>query len=325
MKNTVSIYACGGTGSNIALGLNDIPAEVSWIANRNVYFIDTSDANTRDSEISSDAVYRFPGTDGSGKERAENYRLIRQHLPEVMSKFPPSAFNILITSASGGSGAPIAHCIADHILKKGGFVIFFLVGTTGSEKEIENTLKSIKSLDSLATDMEVPVVCHYLQNQASASRKDINLCVQDAIVKLLVLLSGEVLELDTADLKNWLTNKAIGNELVSLHISDGLPNDYERAGHVVTVATLATEDINTDLKPVPVYQAVGIVDDAAYEVMRMPNDAAVNFMITPNSIVDVVGQINASLEEAKQHTRGRVKRASLTTADDDFGDDNILL
>ena len=325
MTNTVSIYAAGGTGANILLGMHEIPAVVAWMAQRDVYYVDTSDANLRKSDLPSDRVYKFPGTDGSGKVRGENYALIRQYMPEVISRFPPSLFNIVVSSASGGSGAPIAHCITEEIIRSGGYVINIVIGSTDSEIEIENTLKTIKSLDKLAEDNARPVVCHYLQNQANATRSDINQCALNAIVKLLVLLSGELNEMDTTDLKKWLTHPRIGNELVSLHISDGEPEDYRRAGHVVSVATIGTDELNTGLKPVPVYQAVGIGTVDTMHVMQMPIDSPVNFMISPNSIVSVTEQINAELEEAQSHTRGRVKRDRIADKGDNFGNDSILL
>lgn len=325
MTNRISLYAAGGTGANILLGLEDFEASIPWLADRNICYVDTSDANLRKSALPSDSMYRFPGTDGSGKKRAENYELIRRYMPEVMSRFPPSLFNVVVSSASGGSGAMIAHCITEEIIKTGGFVINVVVGTTDSEIEIENTLKTIKSLDKLASDYERPVVCHYLQNKAGIGRSEINACALNAIVKMLVLLSGELSELDTADLKNWLSHPQIGHELVSLHISDGAPDDYSRAGHVVTVATIATEVMSTSLKPVPVYQTVGIGEKETFGLMSLPIDQPANFMITPNSIAAVAEQINAELEEARQHTRGRVKRDRIADKSDNFGDDSVLL
>lgn len=324
-KKSVAIYACGGAGTNLANQIEGYTPEEGF-ADPLIYYVDTSNSNLRRTNIDMSRVYLFDGVDGSGKERSENSQVIAKHAQNILLQFQPTAFNIIVCSASGGSGAVIGHTLAAELRKRGEQVIMLAVGTTGSVKEIENTIKSLKSLDGLASKIDKPMVVHYLQNSATAPRPVIDAAAKQALVYLLGLFSGQNKELDTADLKNWLNHPELDSQVVSLQFTSSDPSSYAHAGDVISVATLATPEMNTLLDPVPAYQAVGFVPSSWLEgKVKLMDKEPIHYTISPNLIEDVVSDLNKKLHASQSRLTSRVRRDSLVSNTDNATGDGMVL
>lgn len=90
---TISIYACGGSGVNIAKMIKDIDAEIN--------FIDTSVSNLK--SVNSPNVFLVDAMDGAGKDRSVAYENFKDISGDVLLKYKPSEqLNIVISSLSGG-------------------------------------------------------------------------------------------------------------------------------------------------------------------------------------------------------------------------------
>lgn len=111
-QKTVRVYCCGGLGVNIGLALNRA------LGNRqdplypeiNVVMIDTSRANLVNDDDPGTEFYHIQGdlenpTDGSGMVRKTNYPATRKAIPNILHRYEPGDFNIVISSASGGKRA----------------------------------------------------------------------------------------------------------------------------------------------------------------------------------------------------------------------------
>lgn len=319
-KATVAVYACGGAATNILKKLPVEPGE--GMAELKRYFIDTSNSNMRNSNINAEEVFLFEGVDGSGKVRSENHDLISKNTLKILQDFKPTTFSVVTHSASGGSGAIIGGSLVAELKKRGEQVVVILIGSTNSQIEIENTLKTLKSYDAIADKSNSPVVVHYLENSAEHSRSSIDSAATRALFALLALFSGENDELDTADLRNWMKHSKLRNELVSLHfcMSD---EAYQAAGTVVTVATLAKHDSNTALSPLPAYQAVGFV--AGLGDSSFIGDEPIHFTISSDLITTSAKALNAKLKESDARLNSSVRRESLVDRHDNQTDSGIIL
>lgn len=316
--NNVSVYAAGGAGINIVGSMPAIRSTAQAVVAR--YAIDTSRSNLRESNFDGDNVHLFDGVDGSGKVRAENASLITKNAKQILQKFKPGLFNIIVHSGGGGSGAVIAGALAGELLAEGQNVVAVMIGSTNSQKEVENTEKSLKTYEVLAKKYAQPIAVHYLENSTTASRKMIDGGAHAAINALLMLFSGLNTEMDTADIRNWISH-AGANEVFSLQFCP-TPESYARAGTVISVASLAQADQNTALDPAPAYQAVGFVTGReAIEALPEP----LHFTLSGNLIDTCAKSLHGKKTENDKRLKAAVKRESLVGDNDDVTDDGLVL
>ena len=94
------IYGAGGCGINIAAnfkssGKENEPGHSFPLP----VFIDTSRSNLPEN-LSDEDVALIEDLDGSGKVRRENSEVISRNIKNIMQKFPPGDFNVVVFSAS---------------------------------------------------------------------------------------------------------------------------------------------------------------------------------------------------------------------------------
>ena len=318
MRKQVAIYSCGGCGINI---VGSLPAYKSkGQADAQAYAIDTSRSNLHNSAFSADNVYLFEGVDGSGQERAENHALIERTTLQILQKFPPGDFNIVVHSGGGGSGSVIAYNVVKALIEQDRPVVIICVGSTNSQKEVSNTQNTLASYDRLAVRLDKPIVVHYLENSASASRKAIDGGAQSAIQALLMLFSGLNAELDSADIRSWIRN-AGAPEVFSLQFCP-TTESYARAGTVISVATLARMDQNVGLSPAPAYQAVGYA--TAEDVIESLTEP-LHFVLSGNLIDSSAKALATARQENEKRLKSAVKRDRLPPAGGDQTESGLIL
>lgn len=89
----LKIYACGGTGVNIAKQITDLAVELCYV--------DSSMSNLKG--IDPKNVFMIPDQDGAGKNRSVTYNNFKDVTEEVLIRFKPSqSLNVVISSLSGG-------------------------------------------------------------------------------------------------------------------------------------------------------------------------------------------------------------------------------
>lgn len=326
--HSVSIYNVGGCGLNQGRAfeakfteaksaeLNTVPPSV--------FYVDTSSSNLRRSGIDQERTYLFDDMDGSGKLRAENHREISKRIPNLLQAFQPSTFNIVISSAGGGSGAVIAHSLIKELRKQELPVVLILIGTTASLIEINNSVKTLKSLDKMAHDDDLPIVCFYLENTPNAGRQAVDAAALEALVSLVALFAGAHEELDSADLKHWLKFEELGGELVALEIVRGQKN-YQAIKDVVSVATLAAPGDNTHLDPTPAYQAVGYVPDNWVTNKFVTMGEPLSFCLSSDLVERASKELLSHEAEVSRVHQTRVRRDSLVGRHDQATDDGLIL
>ena len=101
MTKQVRLYGAGGAGINIVSHYTGRQSEPGC-AEIMPALVDTSRSNLKNREMPKDSTYLVEGLDGSGKIRAENHAEISKTIKQILVQIPPTDFNIVVFSASGG-------------------------------------------------------------------------------------------------------------------------------------------------------------------------------------------------------------------------------
>lgn len=338
-KNTVRIYGCGGMGTNCIHALESSrKASVTGFANYELCYIDTSKSNMFKKNLKEDDVFVFNDVDGSGKIRRENHKVIAENTKAILQKFKPTTFNIVVSSASGGSGAILASTIVSELLKSDKEVIVVLVASFNSTIEVENNTKTLQSYEAIAKMRNKNVNMVYLQNSTTMNDEAfVNSQATQIISMLLGLMSGEHEQLDTADIKTWLNHNKVtesdpcinnilvgyGTELTPYHSGDHFQIDSP-----ISVATLATRDMNTRYSHTPALKFEGYVPSEwktgdKHGLTTIKEDA-IHFCIMEDKMTSIYKNLSSHLKALKEAQSSRIKRASIVN-DTDTTEDGLIL
>jgi len=272
MSNVMNIYAAGGAAMNIVSKLVRYNSKVEkGYACVETYFVDSSSSNLH-KDIPEDRLYLVEGLDGSGKKRDSNYDVFTECCRDVLHTFKPAEINLVVHSCSGGSGSVLGTLLVSELLARGDNVIVLAIGSSGSKIEIQNTINTLKSLESISKIRNRPVAVHYRENSLEMTRGAVDASMELAIFLLATLFSGDNKELDSSDLSNFLNYPSVtsyGSKLTLLDFFDG-DIDLNKNEVLVSLATLVDNETNS-ISPIPVeYQAVGYVSDSVKEAIRSP-------------------------------------------------------
>ena len=298
MANSVKIFAAGGFGINIASELtrfenkkNDGCADIS------LCFIDTSRSNLIGKQVNQDNLYIFENVDGSGKKRDQNYELLNESVKDILHQHRPLDINIVIHSASGGSGAIVGPLLVTELLKRGELVIPVTVGSNASRIEVENTIKTLKSYEIIAKKNQTPIVACYRENSKETPRGKVDNEITTLLILLGVLFSGQNRELDKADLNNFINYHRVTDFQPKLSFLDFWSKDIvlDKGMALISVASICDNSTSPELDVPVEYQAVGYIQEQNKEILniQLPVHAGV-----------VSGYFNAKINEleAKLHT-----------------------
>lgn len=250
-NGVVTIYACGGTGINIANKLmRNLRAGDDRFASVRFVFVDTSTANLAPDHDPA-SVYLIPGVSGSGKTREANAEKIVKHVPDIMTKFQPSDMNIFLSSLGGGSGSVIAPSLMSYARERDISALAMAVGTNDSIIDIKNTYRTLKTYAGIPLRLKKSaVVC--LHENRSANQMDQDRVDTDVMMDLSVLLalySRQHQRLDDKDLYNWL-NFEIPTKLTPSLATLNFVNDQSHmtnVGAMRSVVSLAGQDVDSTL------------------------------------------------------------------------------
>jgi hypothetical protein len=324
-KGKVLVYALGGCGTNIGslLEKHRNQSEVAF-AEIEIVYIDTSKSNIHKG-IDAKHCYMLEGLDGSGKIRKENHEEINNHIKSILQHFKPANLNIVLSSAGGGSGAIFAPLIMRELLSSGAAAIALTVGSADTRLDAENTLKTIKSYESIAKMVDAPVIMSYVQNGQNVSRADADSALFDTVMSLAILFSRENRELDTKDLSNWLRfNKAttFPVQLASLTLVEN-KTTLKDLGNIISVATLAKDGMSTALIELPEYQCVGYFPEGTST--NITEKAPLHFVISDGVIPVVAKDLQKILSNLEAQQEARLKTPSLVTGKDKQESSGVIL
>lgn len=325
VKGIVKIYCAGGAGVNIGSMLEKHRGqdEVAF-GEIDIVYIDTSVSNMR-KHIDQDHCYMIDGLDGSGKLRSENHVEINNHIRAILLQFKPADLNIVLHSASGGSGSVIGPLLTRELLASGAPTIVLAVGSADTKLDAENTLKTIKSYESISKMVEAPVVMNYVQNSQTTSRTEADNIMFNTVMALTVLFSRHNVELDSKDLFNWLRFNRVTTfpvQLASLSIIESRAGIKE-VGNIISVATIATEGTPTAMSEMPEYQCVGFLPEHAPEPVT--NKSPLHFVISDGILPEVGKHLNKILADLESAQNARMRKTGLLTGSEKTQDSGLIL
>ena len=259
------LYGAGGAGINLVANfLKHNGKKEAGFADIQTFFLDTSSSNLLSKEPE-DHVYIIEGIDGSGKKRDSNYRIISERSNEMLHRFKPGDINVVIHSASGGSGSVIGPTLVSELLDRDVPTIVIMVGSSDSRIETHNTVNTLKSYEVISQKRETPVIAVYYENSSDSPRGEVDQRIKTTIILLAAIFSGENRELDSADLHNFLAYQKVTSFKPKLSYLDFFSKKIElqRDQTVVSLVTLTDENTTSAVELPVEYQAVGFVSEQA--------------------------------------------------------------
>lgn len=321
-KHPIRVYFCGGTGYNLGHLFSKVVETTPMLkASVSIAFLDASTANNREGNNDTNTLVVGTGR-GSGKVRAENAKDIRASVPEIVHKFQPGTFNLLVGCASGGSGSTIVNELARYFMSKDIPCVSLLAGSLSSRAEIENTYKTFSSFSLAAEKFERPALVYFRQNDREKPRDHNNEKIISSLTLLCLLLSGQDDKADESDFKNFLNYPQVtpyppalaGIELFLDHLK---PAKHET---VYSLATVARQGHSTDVMPPPQYQTAGYLSDEDAKILGSVN--VLHWAVLGNSFTELMKNLSAQVEEfARSAAAHRVERFGPTNRrkqDDDL-------
>lgn len=261
----LNIYACGGTGINIARQIKDLDV--------NIFYIDGSDSNLKG--VSEDQLFLIPDQDGAGKDRTVTYNNFKNIVEDVLIRFKPSeTLNVVISSLSGGSGSVVGPLVCKELISNGQNTIVIGVDSKHSLIEITNSMKTLLTYKSISASTNKCVSLFYVSN---TTRKEADQTAVRFINLLSVLVDREnTQEFDTRDLKNFINFSTVTDNRPSVSILEVGPNQpiTPEKGTVVASSILMTSNQDATIYPVvPEYLSTCVVTDRSFDLedIRLDN------------------------------------------------------
>lgn len=315
--NKISVYGAGGTGINLTRQL-ELGIRNWWEgSDPSFYRVDTSKASGQ--EASSDNTHIFPNTDGSGKDRSANADQINNEIREVLAKFEPQQFNVVVFSASGGSGSVIGPAVIREIQKQGKNAVAVVLGSFEDKRAAMNTKFTLATLDRIAQITKTPVIMSYHSNTNGRTLADKEM--SSALSIIMMLLSGVTEKPDAADLSNWLNYTKVTDVPAYLNILTIAQTD-EQFGQIkypISVLNMMKDPGQA----VPAFSA-------DYEVTGyFPGDREVSgnvhAIIDTNGVEDLVGSVEEVVKKFQARAESRPNRRPLSSAEISPDDDGMIL
>ena len=324
-RHTVAIYAAGGMGINalpaLSAAFSDTP---EGFANIELYAVDTSTSNFGGLPEGV-KTYLIPNKDGSGQKRNLNASASLERVKEIVRSFKPADLNIIISSASGGSGSVLSPLITRELINSKLPTIVITVGDLTTRKFAENTIATLRSFENFTRAPDArPIVMAYFENKGAASRKEVDNQILRLVAELSCLFSGQNAELDSQDLYHWLNYHDVTDarvqlaNLTVLHGNETL--DESVYGGPIAVATIAEDIEKTDFA-IPVdYQTIGLTAPGVYE-----SSTVTHFVITDGYFDKVIARMDGQIKEIDEIKEARVQRESLITSDSNVDNETGLV
>lgn len=315
MSKTLRIYGCGGAGVNLVSHYfgKESSAGTAELAPA---LVDTSKSNLMGRKIDEDATYLVDGLDGSGKIRSENYDEINKTIKQILVQIQPGDFNLVVFSASGGSGSVLGPLLIKQLNEKQIPVVAIVVGTDESTIAAENTLKTIKSLELVAKNSNVPVIMSFHKNDLTSRRSDTDRAVWSVISCLSILASGQNMEMDYRDLVHWVQYTKVNggrSQLATMHVATSAEH-MKRISGPLSVASLYGSPDQEHLATSADYQSVGYADLSATDFDQ------VHFVIGVNDLSKIGQDLKAQVNSMLEQRNARVEVDSLLEGDEADGD-----
>lgn len=307
---TIRIYNCGGAGIGIGKYFEPERHEKNpGYAMLSPVYMDTSRASTFG--VPAEYFYQLPEAEGSGGKRSFNGEDIIRYTGDMLQKFPPEQYNVVIHSTTGGSGSVMGPSIASELLAQGKVVIVFAIGGDDTKQYIKNSIGTMSSYEGIVETRDKPIILEYLQNGIDGTIEEVDAKVHLAISCLTVLFSGQNRNLDARDIYHW----AHFDQVTSFAPQVGVLSIQQRGleikdGNLISVATLNTDLNNTKVGHPVEYQRVGVPTHAIESKAAL--GFPLHFAIVDGFLDTVMKKLRKQLADFEQRESARVVRNKLS-------------
>lgn len=242
---SVRFYSAGGTGINLLRRYRENqPLERREIyADERYSYIDTSMANLRN--VSLENVFILEGVDGSGSDRRRNAEAIQKAVPSILIAHPPADMNVVIFSASGGTGSVAGPLLLEAILAEGKSAVCLVIGTHESTRQTDNVINTLQGMELAVNRLNRPIIMHYAENDPLKTFGENDIRPQFVMGALSVLCSGRNGHIDSADVANLFDFHRVTHRTPSLAIIDVFAREEDlkdRSQALGYISLLKTED-----------------------------------------------------------------------------------
>jgi hypothetical protein len=317
---TIRIFACGGGGINLGKEyLSFHEGHSADIANFQLACIDTSDSNLDDRLLEN--TWLFTDLDGSGKIRNSNDKTIAKAVPDILRKFKPADLNIVIFTASGGTGSVAGPLIMKQLLEDGHVTVGVVTGSYESIKTAENTIGTMKTLDAISRAVDKPVVIQFGMNRPDVPRSAIDKEAHLMIASLAMLCSRRNHGLDTADIKSFVFfNKStdVPAQLSRIHVYDTIKGFESNMKDPISAAYLKRDQ--DDLQPsifVP-YSCDGFMPAVAQ------SNTSLFFGIENTSFSEIRTELESLKKEMEMQRKTRASAVTFAGDNDEASDTGLI-
>lgn len=337
----VNLFGVGGAGIDcVKTVLEDhLKQDDSQLAQLNVVLVDTSVSNYKRNEdfFKKHGVNLtlIPDLDGNGQVRKSNIDKIMPHTAGIVNSHTADddILNVIIHSASGGSGSVISVLLMKELMAENRNVMSIVVGDATTRNYAYNTQATLRSYESIARQSKKPAVVKYFQNYASSavspklSPQEVNKKISQAVLDLRILTSGNVHGVDSADITNFLDYTKVSSVPSSLSLLanvvtpvDSDERELERVlktdlddTQPISVITINTTEDTEHQEIKCTYRVEGKFEYVSKE-KPLYN---VHFTIHDSDLMArVINELTKSIEEFDKKENVRV-RSSINVADSD--------
>lgn len=323
-QTLINIYACGGTGYRIASQFLEMTKDNVLLKDLlKIHFVDTSTSNDT-GHNTEENTYVIGDGKGSGKKRSLNANEIIAAVPAVLQKHRPGVFNILVGSASGGTGSRIINELQKNLANRKELFVMFMTGSQSSVLDITNTNNTLTSAYRMAKSTGVPALMQYRQATRETSYAAICDQITGNLAFLCLLLSGNDDKMDISDLTHVIRYNLVTSYAPSLVGFELYLDTVKVPSHstVYAAAVLGKPGEPTTLDITPEYHVGGNLTGPAAEVASEVK--TMTWAVLGNHFAPLMNSLNEQVIAFKREAEAH-QQAELVAADKyaDFGDDII--
>jgi hypothetical protein len=313
-KNVTNVYLFGGCGLSLGAACDiEQVGDFSGFGQPNMIYFDSSKSNLPGGENN---VTLRSGTDGFGKDREEAKRLLGDSVDPFLRANPPTEFNILVFSLSGGTGSVIGPMVVEAINRLGKSTVSIVVQAADCEKSTSNTLETIRDLNKISNRLKKPVVVSFHDNFGpDCTMETVNKAIHQELRTMMILCSHQNVGLDSSDMEKLLDYTkvvpGVKHRLVDLLINFG--NELEVSGAISAISLLVDAQ-SPQLNIIKHWGKNAFIPASTTNATKVPM-TDMHFITTP------VLMANRMLELEKYISHFPAHLKSMEEASYDFGDD----
>lgn len=252
------LFGCGGCGINIT---SRYQRDGLFRDSFEALGLDTSDANI--DGLTNLSVELVPGATGSGSDQSKNVDRYEAFLHKVITQYEVGTVNILVYSASGGSGSSMGPTLHRMLLERDIPVISIIVGDNTTITEATNTVGTLLNLNK-HTETGKPVVFSFYENTRENTHGKVNSDIVTFIDTLRIMLGNENRRIDQTDIYHlFFYNRVVkaAPVLSCLEVISGDEAEVYDRNAVAAISLYDQEDSISQVFPQLLYRKAGIFGD----------------------------------------------------------------